>query len=118
MSDRMQMLEDALELVSKYTTTGEWRPGLMDLWVYDKLMTMHESDYDNGTDTPDYIWRKTPDEVMETIIPSNRIFDMEYGWDDFDEQVRDYLITNNFIADPMDTEEVSDEELQTNLEGR
>lgn len=117
MSDRMQLLEDALAMVSKYTTTDQWRPGLMDLWVYDKLISMHESDYENESTVPDFIWRKTPDEIMEILITSNRIFDMEYGWEAFDEEVREWLIENEFIADPLD-EEVSDEEYQANLEGR
>mgnify|MGYP006278929803 CR=1 FL=1 len=115
MSERMQILEDTMVELNKYTNMQPWRPSLMDLWVYDKLITMHESDYENGSSIPDFIWHKKPDEIMETIIASDKIFDMEYGWDDFDEQVRDYLIINDFIADPM---EVSDEEYQNNLEGK
>ena len=114
---RMQLLEDALQLVTKYTTSGDWRPGLVDLWVYDKLISLHESDYENGSTVPDFLWRKTPDEIMEIIINGPRIFDMEYGWETFDEEIRDYLIQNDFIVDPMD-EEVSDEEYQNNLEGK
>ena len=117
MSDRMQMLEDAMQLITKYTKTSNWRPGLMDLWVYDMLISMHESDYDNGSTVPDFLWRKTPDEVMEHIISSSRIFDLEYGWEALDEEIRDYLIMNDFIVDPLD-EEVSDEEYQNNLEGK
>lgn len=104
MSDRMQMLEDAMQLITKYTKTSNWRPGLMDLWVYDQLIGMHESDYDNGTDIPDFIWHKTPDEVMQQILIDGPIFEMQYGWDDFNEQVRNYLIYKNFIVDPMDEE--------------
>ena len=117
MSERMQILEDVMIQLNKYTTMQPWRPSLMDIWVYDRLISMHESDYDNGSTVPDYLWRKTPDEIMQIIIDSPKIFDMEYGWDSFDDDVRQYLIDNNFIVDPMD-EEVSDEEYQNNLEGK
>ena len=109
------MLEDALLLVSKYTRNEPWRPGLVDLWVYDRLISLQESDYENGSTVPDFLWRKSPDEIMQEIIDGPRIFDLEYGWETFDEEIRDYLIQNNFIVDPMD---VSDEEYQNNLEGK
>lgn len=120
MSQRMQLLEEALLIVGKYTKLipGQWRPGLTDLYVYNVIVDMHQSDYENGSTVPDYIWRKTPDEVMETIVNSSRIFDLEYGWEQLSEDIRDYLITNKFIADPLDEDEVSDDEYQTNLEGK
>ena len=116
MSDRLNILKSTLGQLHSYTTMKPWRPSLMDLWVYSTLINMHESDYDNGTSIPDFIWRKSPDEIMEHIIDSSRIFDMEYGWDSFDEDIRNYLIMNDFIVDPLDTEQVSDEEYKTNLE--
>ena len=109
---RMQLLEDAMQLITKYTKTDTWRPGIIDLYVYDIIMTMHESDYDNGSTVPTFIWRNTPDEVMQHIIDKGRIFDLEYGWEQLDEDVRDYLIMNDFIADPIDEDAVSDEEYQ------
>ena len=116
--DRMQLLEDAMQLVSKYTKTDTWRPGIVDLYVYDILMNMYESDYENGSSIPDFIWRKKPDEVMQDIIDKGRIFDLEYGWEQLDEDIREYLIQNDFIADPTDEDAVSDEEYQANLEGK
>mgnify|MGYP006267921767 CR=1 FL=1 len=115
MSYRMQVLEEAMLLVNKYTTLDEWRPGLVDLLVYEILMNMYESDYDNESTVPDFIWRKKPDEVMEHIIDKGRIFDLEFGIESLDEDIRNYLIMNDFIVNP---EEVSDEEYQTNLEGK
>lgn len=109
MSERMQILEDTMIQLNKYTAMQPWRPSLVDLWVYNSLINMHEGDYDNGTDTPDFIWKKTPDEIMQHIIDSPRIFDMEYGWDQTDEEIRDYLIQNDFIVDPLD-EQVETEE--------
>jgi hypothetical protein len=47
---------------------------------------------------------------MEKILESGRIFDMEYGWDAFDEDVRLYLIENDFIIDPMDNDAVTNKE--------
>ena len=114
----MQLLEDAMQLVSKYTKTDTWRPGIVDLYVYDILMNMYESDYENGSSIPDFIWRKKPDEVMQDIIDKGRIFDLEYGWEQLDEDIREYLIQNDFIADPTDEDAVSDEEYQANLEGK
>ena len=111
----MQLLEDAIQLVNKYTTTDEWRPGIVDLLVYDIMIGMHESDYENGSTVPSYIWRDTPDHIMQHMIDKSRIFDLEFGLEDLDEQIRDYLIIENFIVDPLD-ESVSDEEYQTNLQ--
>lgn len=117
MSDRLNILKNTLEQLNSYTTMRPWRPSLMDLWVYNQLINMYESDYGNDySGVPDFIWRKSPDEIMQHIIDSPRIFDMEYGWDSFDEEIRNYLIDNDFIVDPLDTEQVSDEEYKTNLE--
>ena len=114
---RMQLLEDAYQAVSKYTdyrnVDNEWRPGITDLCVYDILIGMYESDYDDAE--PQWLWKKKPDEVMEHIISSRYGFDLEYGLEQLDEEIRDYLINQDFIVDP---EEVSDEEYQTNLEGK
>ena len=119
MSDRMQLLEDAMLLVNKYTTTDNWRPGLVDLLVYDIMVGMYESDYENESTVPDYIWRKKPDEIMEYIInDTNYIFDLMYGLENLDDEIRNFLIDKKFIADPTDEDEVSDEEYQTNLEGK
>ena len=116
---RMQLLEDAMLLITQYTKTDTWRPGLVDLLTYDIMVGMYESDYDNESTVPDFIWRKKPDEIMEHIITNtNYIFDLEYGLESLDEQIRDYLITNDFIADPTDEDSVSDEEYTTNLEGK
>lgn len=112
---RMQLLEDAMASVNKYTTTDSWRPGIVDLLIYDIMINMHESDYENGSTVPDFLWRDTPDHIMQKIIDSGRIFDLEYGVENLDEEIRDYLIQNDFIVDPMD---VSDEEYQNNLEGK
>ena len=118
MSDRLSMLIDMELKLTEYSRMQPWRPGLIDLYVYDILVGMYESDYENGTSMPDYIWRKKPDEVMQHIIDSPRIFDLQYGWEQLDEDIRDYLIQNDFIVDPTDEDAVSDEELQANLEGK
>ena len=113
--ERMQLLEDALQAIETYTLTEPWRPGLVDLVVYNLMIHMHEADYDNETGVPDYIWRDTPDHIMQYIIDNRAPFDLEYGLENLDEEIRDYLITNNFIVDPMD-ESVTDEEYTNNLE--
>ena len=83
------------------------------LYVYDILMGMYENDY--YLPDPEYLWRKTPDEIMQHIIASPRIFDFEYGWEQLEEEIRDYLTENDFIVSPDD---VSDEEYQQLMEGR
>ena len=112
---RMQLLEDAYQSITKYTNyrniDNEWRPGIVDLTTYDILLGMYESDYDDAE--PQYLWKKKPDEVMEHIINSRHGFDLLYGLEQMDEEIRDYLINNDFIVDP---DEVTDEEYQTNLE--
>lgn len=97
MSDRMKLLEDAYQNIDAYTKAGgstNWRPGLIDLYVYTNLINKYESDIEDGN----WIWSKTPDEVMEEIIASARIFDLEYGWEVFDEEVRDYLIDHEYVT--------------------
>jgi hypothetical protein len=112
MSERMQILEEVYPLILKYTGIQPWRPSLMDLLAYDRLINMHESDYNNGFESPDFIWLDTPDHIMEKIIESGTIFDMEYGWEDFDEQVRNYLIYNDLIIDPEDEEAITNKKEQ------
>jgi hypothetical protein len=114
MSERMQLIEEAFATISKYTSLKPWRPGLIDVYAYDIIVGMHDSDY---SDLPniDYIWNKTPDEVMEALIESPRIFDLEYGWEQFDEEIREYLIENNFITH---VDEATEEEIKANLEKR
>ena len=102
MSKRLEILKDIMPILNKYTEMKPWRPSIVDTLVYDKLIGLHESDYNNGSNIPDFIWHKTPDDVMEHIIQEGPIFDLEYGWDSFDEEIRDYLIMNNFIDDPID----------------
>ena len=114
MSDRFNLLKQAYELTGKYTTfDSNWRPGIIDLYVYDILNGMYEADY--YLPDPEYLWRKTPDEIMQHIIASPRIFDFEYGWEQLEEEIRDYLTENDFIVSPDD---VSDEEYQQLMEGR
>ena len=105
MSERMDLLKDIMVQLNKYTTMDSWRPSIVDSLTYDTLLSLHDSDYDNGSNIPDFIWHKTPDEVMEHIIQNGPIFDLEYGWDAFNDEIRDYLIMNDFIEDPIDMNE-------------
>ena len=112
----MEMLEDLQVKVTQYSLliSDEWRPGLLDLWVYDTLVSMYESDYDD-VEFMSYIWRKKPDEIMQHILDTRRIFDLEYGIETFQDELRDYMTDNDFI---VHIDDVSDEELQANLEGK
>ena len=75
---------------------------------------MYENDYDD-VEFMGYMWRKKPDEVMEHILDSRRIFDLEYGPEQLYEELRDYMNENDFI---VHIDDVDDEELQANLEGK
>ena len=114
--NRLDILQDLQIKVTEYSRiqTDEWRPGLCDLWVYDTLISMYESDYDD-VEFMGYMWRKKPDEVMQYILDSRRIFDLEYGPEQLHEELRDYMNENNFI---VHIDDVDDEELQANLEGK
>lgn len=111
MSERMQILEEAQTLITKYTHIKPWRPGLIDLYAYTTIINMHDNDYTD--DNVEYIWRKTPDEVMAFLVEDTKIFDLEYGWDQFDEDIREYLLENEFI---VSCDDVTEEEYKENLE--
>lgn len=116
MSTRMELLEDAFAKVCQYTKIDGQvcRPGLIDLWVYDTIIGMYEGDYED-VQYMTYIWRKTPDEIMEHILEKDVRFDLEYGTEQLDEEIREYLSSQDFI---VHIDDVSDEEYQANLEGR
>jgi hypothetical protein len=113
-NDRMQLLENSLQAISAYSLKdGQyWRPGIVDLFVYDTLMSMHESDY--AQLEPEPFWTKTPDEIMQHIVETEKYFDLEGGAQDLWEELRDYLTDNGFNVDPQ---ELTDEQYQKLLEG-
>lgn len=113
MTNRMKMLEDAYQQITAYTATSPYRPGLVDLILFDVLLTMHESNDED--ENPEYVWRNTPDEIMEHILDSSAQFTIEYGLEDLDEQVTQYLEDNNFV---VSADSVSNEEYTTYLEKR
>ena len=102
--ERIALLEEAYALVSQYTKTDAWRPGLVDLCVYNALVGMHEDDAEEEVST--YVWIKTPDECMQYIMDKNYIFDdLEYGFEQLYEAIREYLINNDLIVDADSIEE-------------
>jgi len=112
---RMELLEDMDILLEKYMQTSDtWRPALVDLVAFNFINGMCQNDYD-GTD-PDFLWRKSPDEIMQHILDTNHYFNsgIEFGADQLHEEIREYLINNDFIVDPSD---VDDEEYQQLTEG-
>ena len=111
---KMELLDQAYAIITKYTDSTS-RPGLTDLWTYDTIIGMHNNDYED-VDNMSYIWTKTPDEVMQYIVEANDMpADLEYGWDNFDEGVREYLVKEGFVRY---AEDVTEEELKANLEQR
>jgi hypothetical protein len=99
---RIQLLENALQNIQAYTKHSDgWRPGLVDVAVYNSLINMYEQDVEDG----EYIWSDTPDHIMEKIMTSGYIFDLEYGMDDLYEALREHLKQKDFIKHVDDIEE-------------
>ena len=96
---RLQQLKDLHEQASLYTQSGgdHWRPAYLDLYTYTILQELYVTDLDDGS----YVWgENNPDSVMESIINSGRYFDIEYGFEDLYDSIRDYLIIEDFIDSP------------------
>ncbi len=95
-------LEEAYgQITSHSRITG--RLGLQDLIVFDLLMGMYESEM--GDLDPSSLWTASPDEVMQSIIDSNKTFTVDYGWEDLIDSLRDYMTQNKFIVDSDDLTE-------------
>lgn len=112
---RMGLLSDMAESLNQYThQQDDWRPGLVDLVIYNELIDMHENDMDSPN--PDYIWKHDVDYIMKHILDTNHFFDsaLEFGSEQLGEELNDYLVINDFIVDPTD---IDDEEYQQLLEG-
>ena len=113
---KMALLETAYAHLCKYTSTpeDEFRPGLVDLYVYDILVSAYEKDYED-VNFMDYLWRVTPDEAMLHIIENNKIFSLEFGDEYIYEELMDYLGDKELI---IHVDDATEEEYQSNLEGR
>lgn len=113
---RIGLLKEMFQTLNSYThQQSSWRPGLVDLTIYNELNDMYESDMDNP-EFAELLWKKTPDEVMQNILDTNHIFDsaFEFGSEQLFEELRDYLIEEGFI---VSVDDVDDEEYQQLLEG-
>ena len=113
---KMALLETAYAHLCKYTSTpeDEFRPGLVDLYVYDILVSAYEKDYED-VNFMDYLWRVTPDEAMLNIIENNKLFSLEFGDEYIYEELMDYLGDKELI---IHVDDATEEEYQSNLEGR
>ena len=91
---RMQLLEDALQTTVEYEKhEGERRSGILDLLAFDIMLHLHIQDEN------DYIWSDTPDHLMEIFIASGHYFTIQFGYDDLEEQIADWLIINKYIKE-------------------
>ena len=103
------------QALNKYThKQANWRPGLVDLAIYNELNDMFNTDMENPN--PDYIWKHDVDHIMAHILETNHFFDsaFEFGSEQLYEELNDYLVINDFIVDPTD---IDDEEYEQLLEG-
>ena len=105
MPNRFDLIKNALEQIKQYTAhENGWRPGLVDIFIYNHLLDMREDDqYD--VDNVEWIWNNTPDEIMQKISDSNYIFDLEYGLEDLYETLRNYIHEQDFITHVDELEE-------------
>ena len=106
MSYRLDLLKNAHAAINSYTKTDDWRPGLVDLLVYDYLEDMYQADSDDGTT----IWQMSLDEAMQHIIDSNTRFTLEWGTEDMWDGIRDYLSQHGITKEIDDIEEEGEEE--------
>ena len=112
--DRLGLLVDINMSMTKYSNSkGNWRPGIHDYCTFHTLINMYESDMSD--DNLEYMWNKTPDEIMYLIIEGNDSFVIDYGWEDLDESIRDYVISKDFV---VHVDDMSEEEYNQLTEGR
>ena len=113
---KMALLENAYEHLCKYTGTpaDDYRPGLSDLYVYDILLSEYENNY-SDVESMSHLWRVTPDEAMFHIIENNKVFSLEHGDEYISEEIMDYLRDEDLI---IHVDDATEEEYQSNLEGR
>ena len=73
------------------------------LYVWDVIKTAYEvMSHDEGYTTANS--DKTIDDVWNALW-SNPIFSLEYGVEQLDEEIRDWLITNEFIIEEVESDE-------------
>jgi ATP-dependent protease Clp ATPase subunit len=110
--ERLDILVDINVSMSRYTNAGfNYRPSIQDYVTYHCLLNLYENDM--GDLDPQYLWRKTPDEIMLAIIESNMLFVIDYGWEDLDESIRDWVTEKGFV---VNSDEVSEEEYKQLME--
>jgi len=96
MKPRIEILEDVLQMITGYTRHEDgYRPGLVDLMVFDIMINLHIQDEENS----DYIWENTPDHLMEIFIEDTAYPTLQFGTEDLEEQVRNWLIFNKHIKE-------------------
>lgn len=91
---RIQLLEDGFANITAYTKVDPYRPGIVDLVVYNFMVDAYEED-----EPDEFKWLDTPDHIMQSILDSNYMFTLEYGLEDLYDQVRIYLGNNGFVTE-------------------
>jgi hypothetical protein len=111
--ERLSLLLDIKIGMTKYTDAdgSDWRPAIQDYATYHTLLNMYEDDYSEPT--PYILWRKKPDEIMLNIINSDKLFTVDWGWEDLNESLREWLIEKEFI---VDADELKEEEYNQLIE--
>ena len=112
--ERVNLIVDIDVLMTKYSNiNGNYRPSISDYATYALLMEFYSSDMDQAD--PDTIWKYKPDEVFAKIINDNKQFEIDFGWEDMVDSIRDYLTENNLV---VYADDLSEEEYQQLLEAK
>lgn len=112
--ERMGLLVDINVSMAKYSNGnngGNWRPAIQDYCTFHTLVNMYESDMSD--EQPEYIWKSTPDEIMYYILENNHNFTIDFGWEDLDDSVRDFVVNQEFV---VHCDEITEEEYNQLIE--
>ena len=104
--ERMGLLVDINVSMTKYSNSnvgGNWRPAIQDYCTFHTLVNMYDSDMSD--EQPEYVWKSTPDEIIYYIVENNHSFVIDFGWEDLDESVRDFVVNKEFVISADDLTE-------------
>lgn len=111
--ERLDILLDINILMTRYTDSNgsDYRPSISDYITYHTMLSMYDADY--ADIEPYTLWRKKPDQIMFDIYESNKLFTIDYGWDDLHESIREWLALKGFI---VSSDDLSEEEYNKLIE--
>jgi hypothetical protein len=101
------------ELDQMISKLGELNVGVPLVWLY--VWDVIKSAYDIMSDDEGYT-KANPDKSIDDVwdcLWGNPVFSLEYGVEQLDEEIRDWLIDNQFIIDVEELDGESEDMLQS-----